>query len=291
MDTTTLRTFIALAQIKNFTKTAQQLFVAQSTVTNRIRDLETELGKSLFVRNHKQVELTPAGEKFLDYAQRFIALEITAFQDLQSSSVFAQKIHIGSTNTIYECHLQKSIRAYMKTRPAVSLNITISHTPEMLRSLQDGILDVVFTYSALYRDGIICKLYRTDTLDLVCSSADTTYAGGIRKDDLQKIDYLFCNFALQGVGLYIQDLFPRHHRFPMEIDNSTKLPQPVIRSKISYLVTLTISGRGIGLFLPSPQPGRRRSGTGHSPRRSSSRFCPATRKQLLCHPFFRFAPS
>ena len=57
MDTTTLRTFIALAQIKNFTKTAQQLFVAQSTVTNRIRDLETELGKSLFVRNHKQVEL------------------------------------------------------------------------------------------------------------------------------------------------------------------------------------------------------------------------------------------
>lgn len=44
MDTTTLRTFIALAQIKNFTKTAQQLFVAQSTVTNRIRDLEMELG-------------------------------------------------------------------------------------------------------------------------------------------------------------------------------------------------------------------------------------------------------
>ena len=47
MDTTTLRTFIALAQIKNFTKTAQQLFVAQSTVTNRIRDLEMELGQVL----------------------------------------------------------------------------------------------------------------------------------------------------------------------------------------------------------------------------------------------------
>lgn len=47
MDTNTLRTFIALAQIKNFTKTAQQLFVAQSTVTNRIHDLETELGKEL----------------------------------------------------------------------------------------------------------------------------------------------------------------------------------------------------------------------------------------------------
>ena len=70
MDTTTLRTFIALAQIKNFTKTAQQLFVAQSTVTNRIRDLEMELGVPLFIRSHKQVDLTPSGQKFLDYAQR-----------------------------------------------------------------------------------------------------------------------------------------------------------------------------------------------------------------------------
>ncbi|MBC3537972.1 LysR family transcriptional regulator [Megasphaera hominis] len=225
MDTNTLRTFIALAQIKNFTKTAQQLFVAQSTVTNRIHDLETELGKELFVRTHKQVDLTPAGEKFLEYAQRFIDLEISAFQDLQSPTAYAQKIHIGSTNTIYECHLQKNIRAYMKANTAVSLNITISHTAEMLRSLQDGLLDVVFTYSALYRDGFICKLYRTDTLDLVCATEDTTYANGIHKEDLQKINYLFCNFALQGVGLYIQDLFPRYHHFPLEIDNSTKLPQ------------------------------------------------------------------
>ena len=82
MDTTTLRTFIALAQIKNFTKTAQQLFVAQSTVTNRIRDLEMELGVPLFIRSHKQVDLTPSGQKFLDYAQRFVSLELAALQDI-----------------------------------------------------------------------------------------------------------------------------------------------------------------------------------------------------------------
>ena len=64
MDTSTLRTFIALSQIKNFTKTARQLYIAQSTVTNRIRDLEKELGVLLFTRNRKQVELTSAGENF-----------------------------------------------------------------------------------------------------------------------------------------------------------------------------------------------------------------------------------
>lgn len=227
MDTTTLRTFIALAQIKNFTKTAQQLFVAQSTVTNRIRDLEMELGVPLFIRSHKQVDLTPSGQKFLDYAQHFVSLELAALQDIQSSPTYAQKISIGTTNTIYECHLQRRIRSFLKEKKDLSLHVTIGHTTAMMHQLQDGTLDAIFSFSAMFRDGYICRPYRTDSLVLVCQAANTEYANGISKDDLQKIDYLFCNFALQGVGLYIQDLFPRHHRFPLEIDNSTKLPQYV----------------------------------------------------------------
>lgn len=227
MDTTTLRTFIALAQIKNFTKTAQQLFVAQSTVTNRIRDLEMELGVPLFIRSHKQVDLTPSGQKFLSYAQRFVSLELAALQDIQSSPTYTQKVSIGTTNTIYECHLQRRIRSFLKEKKGVSLHVTIGHTETMMRQLQDGTLDAIFSFSAMFRDGYICQPYRTDSLVLVCQAGNTEYAGGICKDDLQKIDYLFCNFALQGVGLYIQDLFPRHHRFPLEIDNSTKLPQYV----------------------------------------------------------------
>lgn len=224
MDTITLRTFIALAQIKNFTRTSEQLFVAQSTVTNRIRDLERELDKKLFIRTHKQVELTPEGEKFLDYAQRFISLELAAHQDLQNTSHYDRTIRIGATNTIYECHLQKAIVDYLQRDSSISLNINISHTREMLHNLQYGTLDVVFTYSSMYRDGFICKPYRTDVLDLVCAIDDTTYADGIHKKELGKIKYIYCNFALQGVGLYIQDLFPQSQRYPIEIDNSTKVP-------------------------------------------------------------------
>lgn len=225
MDTITIRTFIALAQIKNFTKTAEQLFVAQSTVTNRIRDLESELGKPLFVRNHKQIDLTPAGQKFMDYAQRFISLESSALQELHGAPAYSRKIRIGTTNTIYECHLQKRIRTYLSSVVPVPLQITISHTGEMLRDLQEGLLDAVFSFAPLYKDGYICNKYRSDDMILVVTADNKTYADGIRKNDLPKLNYLFCNFALQGVGLYIQDLFPRHHRFPFEIDNSTKLPQ------------------------------------------------------------------
>lgn len=233
MDTTTLRTFIALAQIKNFTKTAQQLFVAQSTVTNRIRDLETELGVPLFIRSHKQVDLTPSGQKFLDYAQRFVSLEMEALQSIQASPTYAKKVNLGITNTIYECHLQHRLREYLKQETDVSLHLIISHTAAMQQQLQAGTLDAIFSFSPMFQEGFICRHYRTDTLVLVCQAADKKYAGGIYKDELQKINYLFCNFALQGVGLYIQDLFPKHHRFPLEIDNSTKLP-PYVAAGIGY---------------------------------------------------------
>ena len=233
MDTTTLRTFIILSQVKNFTKTAEQLFVAQSTVTNRIRDLETEVGNTLFIRTRRQIELTAAGEKFLEYAKRFISLETLALRELHSSTVYPHQIRIGTTNTIYECHLQKKLCAYLEKNPSLSLQVTIGHSQELLQQLQDGMLDAVFTFVPTHKENYICRRFRTDAMVLVVDSRNTDYASGIYKEDLPKLKYLFCNFALQGVGIYIQDLFPRHHHFPFEIDNSTKLSL-YIKSGLGY---------------------------------------------------------
>lgn len=64
MDIESLKTFIVLSNVKNYTRAANQLFVAQSTVTNRINELEKELNISLFSRNNRRVELTMEGDQF-----------------------------------------------------------------------------------------------------------------------------------------------------------------------------------------------------------------------------------
>lgn len=74
MDTQALQTFIVLANLRSFTKTADELFLAQSTVTNRIAELENEVGKRLFARNKRNVELTQEGMEFYQYAKRIVAL-------------------------------------------------------------------------------------------------------------------------------------------------------------------------------------------------------------------------
>ena len=72
MNTESLLTFITLAKVKNFTSTADALFVSQSTVTKRIAELEKELNTRLFIRNYKRLTLTKEGNIFLNYAKRIL---------------------------------------------------------------------------------------------------------------------------------------------------------------------------------------------------------------------------
>lgn len=61
-----LRSFAVLADLGNFTRTAEHLNLTQAAVSQHIRHLEQQYG-SLFIRHHRHVELTPAGNALLEY--------------------------------------------------------------------------------------------------------------------------------------------------------------------------------------------------------------------------------
>ena len=88
MDTESLKTFLSLCNTRNYTRTAGQLFVAQSTVTKRINDLEKELQVPLFLRNNRSVTLTPEGEQFYVYAQKMIELTNSSLSEISSLRKF-----------------------------------------------------------------------------------------------------------------------------------------------------------------------------------------------------------
>ncbi len=62
---TALRSFEVAGRLKSFTGAADELFISQAVVSRQIRELETTLGRPLFERGHRRVELTPAGEALL----------------------------------------------------------------------------------------------------------------------------------------------------------------------------------------------------------------------------------
>ncbi|MBP3808727.1 MAG: LysR family transcriptional regulator [Eubacterium sp.] len=233
MDIESLNTFLTLAETKSFTKTANQLFVAQSTVTNRINELEKELKLSLFSRTNRSVKLTLEGERFRVYAQKVIDLTENTLADITAEHRFENHIRIGSADSIYEGHLAPEIKKYRDKHPENSLKITIGLSNHLLEQLQEDMLDAAFVYIPLKKSSFISELYKQDKLVLVTDINNKKYRRGITQQQLIEENYLMCNFALQDVGQYIRKLFPRFHQFELEIDDCMKIV-PYLIGKNNY---------------------------------------------------------
>ena len=233
MDIETLHTFLILADTRNYTQTANRLFVAQSTITNRINELEKELDITLFTRTNRSVKLTNAGEKFRDYADKVIALTDSSLAQISASHKFENSLRIGCADSIYEGHLAPIIQAHHQNNPEDSLKITIGLSNHLIEQLRNDIFDVVFTYLPLKKSTFHCEIYKQDTLFLVTAYDNLKYEDGITEQELIKENYLMCNYALQDVGQFIRNLFPKYHQFALEIDDCSKII-PFLFAEESY---------------------------------------------------------
>ncbi len=233
MNTEELKTFIFLSKVKNFTLAAEQLFIAQSTVTNRISELEKEVGKKLFTRGAKTVKLTEAGEVFLRYAERILELQDTSIEEMNALSSHSRKFSIGAINATYEIYVKPLIDECLKDNSITSVKVMLGHSLDLIQQLQDNMLDMVFSAVPLKRLGFVCDVYDVDRVVLVCGKGKNEFKNGITKTQLTKIPYLMCDFTLSEAGVFIRSLFPKNHIYRVEVDNSSKII-PYIESGLGY---------------------------------------------------------
>lgn len=233
MNIENLKTFITLSELKNFTQTADRYYIVQSTVTNRIMELEKGLGKKLFIRNRKNVELTDEGQHFLSYAKRIVALEASAIEELSMLHTFSETLRVGTVNTVYDCYLSRPIMDFIRKYTDVSMKVIIDHSGPLMRMLQDGTVDLVFAYIPLKKAGFLCHPFHADELLLVTSPAHQEFPDGIRQEQLPDLNYLYCDFMVQDNGTFIRDMFPKNYSFSFEIDKLTHLI-PYLLEGIGY---------------------------------------------------------
>ena len=233
MNTEELKTFIFLSKVKNFTLAAEQLFVAQSTVTNRISELEKEVGKKLFSRGSKTVKLTEAGEIFLRYAERILELQSASVDEMNALSSHSRKFSIGAINASYEIHVKPLVDKCLKDNAVTSIKVMLGHSLDLIQNLQDNMLDMVFSAIPLKRAGYVCDVYDVDRVALVCKKGMSNYPNGVTKAQLSKLPYLMCDLTLSDAGVFIRSLFPKNHIFRLDVDNSSKLI-PYLENGLGY---------------------------------------------------------
>jgi len=102
MEFEQLVAFLHVARERNFTRAAEQLNVVQSTVTARIQMLEQAAGKKLFARRTRSVELTPAGEALLPYAEQVMESVKGGLDALGLQPDFESRFVVGGLNSIWD---------------------------------------------------------------------------------------------------------------------------------------------------------------------------------------------
>lgn len=222
MNIESLKTFITLAQVQNFTKTAQQHLVVQSTVSNRIKELENEIGKKLFIRDKKKIKLTPSGELLLNYAKKIVSLEKNFLDEINKSDTYVEQIKIGTVNAIYDCHLHKYINNFLKMYDNISLNIINSKSTNVLNMLHDGSIDIAFSYQPYFGNTYKCIPFKYDDFLLVTTPQNNLYPNGITDMEIRNLPIIYTDFFSLGLSDWFYSLFPENHKFKLEIDVASK---------------------------------------------------------------------
>jgi LysR family transcriptional activator of nhaA len=146
-----LRYFWAVAHNGNLTRTAEQLHVSQSALSLQIKKLEEQLGLPLFDRRGKQLTLTEAGQRALDYADVIFANGNELVSVLSGEEQAFQVLRMGVLSTLSR-NFQIAFLSPVLGRPDVSVTVRSGTLAEMLAQLEAHRLDIVLTNTAPHRD-------------------------------------------------------------------------------------------------------------------------------------------
>ncbi len=148
MELRHLRYFVAIAEERSFTRAAERLWVAQPGLSTQIRRLESELGVRLFERHSRGVDLTDAGELFLERARTALAAADAARatgHDLEEGLVGS--VRLGIVTGAGWPGTSALLGHFGAERPAVELTVVESYAGTLLRDLRDGRLDAMIAPS------------------------------------------------------------------------------------------------------------------------------------------------
>lgn len=143
MELRHLRYFVAVAEELHFGRAAEKLFIAQPPLSQQIQQLERELGVLLFARTSRRVQLTPAGEVFLDEARRTLAgLEAGADAARRAARGETGWLGIGFAASATYDLLPTVLHDFRAAYPEVQLSLRELNAAEQAHALRDKSIHV-----------------------------------------------------------------------------------------------------------------------------------------------------
>ena len=147
MDIQSLYYFASAARTLNFTKAAEENFIAQSAMSWHIAKLEKELGFKLFYREKPSIKLTPAGKVFLEEINPLLLkLQLAVRKAELAAKGETPSISIGYWGPAERMYLTEILRTFRKNHPDIDIFVKQADVKTNMEELLGGYIDVFFTH-------------------------------------------------------------------------------------------------------------------------------------------------
>jgi DNA-binding transcriptional LysR family regulator len=145
MELQYIREFCVLTEIKNFLAAADELEIAQSTLSRHLHSLETELGAPLFIRTTRQVKISEFGKILLPYAKQILEIEENIRGEFSKERRSTRNIiTIGSIPIMTQYNITGLLARFQKENPLFFFNITESESAKLKDKIRDSSLNFAF---------------------------------------------------------------------------------------------------------------------------------------------------
>ncbi|MBP6507753.1 MAG: LysR family transcriptional regulator [Opitutaceae bacterium] len=169
MELYQLRYLVAVAEMENFTRASEKLFVTQPTLSQQIIKLEKELGCKLFHRLGRKAILTEAGTIFINRARRILFEADNAAKELKDDPALERRIHIGAIPTVAPYLLPALIALCRERYPNIQVDVREDFKPQLVRGVLEGELDLAITAQPIKNRQVAVEPLLTEPLLLVVS--------------------------------------------------------------------------------------------------------------------------
>ncbi|HVA38547.1 MAG TPA: LysR family transcriptional regulator [Candidatus Dormibacteraeota bacterium] len=205
MELRNLSTFLTVAKTLSFTRAAEELNYAQSSVTAQVQTLEREIGAPLFERLGKRIVLTESGRRLVQYAERLVSLEREALACVPDVNEPVGTLTIGACEWLCADLLPRTLQNFRARYSKVQLAVKPDACDNLRGAVSAGVLDVAFLADARVKaPELVADFLQRESL-IVIAAADHPLAQRrrIRPEELAGESFMILRLACT----YLEALF------------------------------------------------------------------------------------
>jgi DNA-binding transcriptional LysR family regulator len=238
VDFKSIETFLWVVTLGSFRGAGQRLNTTQPAISQRIAQLEREMGVKLLNRDHRVASPTPSGRQLMVYAEKLISLRSEMMAEVGDRSAMRGVLRLGVAETIVHTWLSRLIKSVNTAHPHLSLEIEVDITPNLSARLLGQEIELAFLLGPLSASSVRNRVLCDYPIGFLASPSLGLGGGPLKVQDLARFPIITFPRKTQPYEI-VRSLFNRPDLPPIRLHASASL---------ATVIHMAIEGLGIAVI-------------------------------------------